>query len=217
MKRLVFALLALCLAVTPAAAARIKDIAVLRSPRDSQLVGYGLVVGLSGTGDTLRNAPFTQQAVQGMLQNLGMDMHGATLTNRNVAAVIVTADLSAGVESGSRVDVTVSALGDAPSLMGGTLLLTQMLGSDGALYATAQGAVSVTGFQSQGEGETLSQGVPTAGRIPNGAIVQHEVAGAQDEARSMLELEESRLRDRGSHRRCDQHLFPRPIRSASRL
>ncbi len=188
MRRVVFALLALCLAVAPAAAARIKDIAVLRSPRDSQLVGYGLVVGLSGTGDTLRNAPFTQQAVQGMLQNLGMDMHGLALTNRNVAAVIVTADLSAGVESGSRLDVTVSALGDAPSLMGGTLLLTQMLGSDGALYATAQGAVSVTGFQSQGQGETLSQGVPTAGRIPNGAIVQHEVAGAQEEMRSTLEL-----------------------------
>ena len=188
MRRAVLALVALCLAVAPVAGARIKDIAVLRSPRDSQLVGYGLVVGLSGTGDTFRNTPFTQQAVQGMLQNLGMDVHGVELRNRNVAAVIVTADLSAGVETGSRLDVTVSALGDAPSLMGGTLLLTQMLGSDGSLYATAQGAVSVSGFQSQGEGETLSQGVPTAGRIPNGAIVQHEIVGAPDDLRSMLEL-----------------------------
>ncbi len=188
MRRIVLALLALCLAVAPAAAARIKDIAVLRSSRDSQLVGYGLVVGLSNTGDTFRNAPFTQQAVQGMLQNLGVEMHGVTLNNQNVAAVIVTADLSAGVETGSQLDVTVSALGDAPSLMGGTLLLTQMLGSDGALYATAQGAVSVTGFQSQGQGETLSQGVPTAGRIPNGAIIQREVAGAREEMRTALEL-----------------------------
>ena len=188
MSRLLLAVLALCLAACSAEAARIKDIAVLRAPRESQLVGYGLVVGLSGTGDTFRNAPFTQQAVQGMLENLGMEMHGITLQNRNVAAVIVTTDLSAGVQTGARLDVTVSALGDAPSLMGGTLLLTQLLGSDGALYATAQGAVSVTGFQSEGEGETLSQGVPTAGRIPNGAIVQHEVPGAPDELRSMLEL-----------------------------
>jgi len=188
MRRLLVIALLVCLVSTSASAARIKDIAVLRGPRDGQLVGYGLVVGLSGTGDTFRNAPFTQQAVQGMLEHLGMDVHGIQLANRNVAAVIVTADLSAGVQTGSRLDVTVSALGDAPSLMGGTLLLTQLIGSDGALYATAQGAVSVTGFQSQGEGETLSQGVPTAGRIPNGAIVQHELAGAPDELRSMLEL-----------------------------
>jgi flagellar P-ring protein precursor FlgI len=188
MKRYVFALAALCLAIGPASAARIKDIATLRAPGDSQLVGYGLVVGLSGTGDTFRNTPFTQQAVQGMLQNLGVDTHGVELRNRDVAAVIVTADLSAGIETGSRLDVTVSALGDAPSLMGGTLLMTQMLGADRALYATAQGAVSVSGFQSEGEGETLSQGVPTAGRIPNGAIVQHEIAGAPDEVRAMLQL-----------------------------
>ena len=188
MRRCAVVLVGLCLISAPAAAARIKDIAVLRGAHDSQLVGYGLVVGLSGTGDTFRNAPFTQQAVQGMLDNLGMDVHGIELRNRNVAAAIVTADLSAGVEAGSRVDVTVSALGDAPSLMGGTLLLTQLLASDGAMYATAQGAVSVTGFQSQGEGETLSQGVPTAGRIPNGAIVQHEVAGSPDALRSILQL-----------------------------
>ena len=181
-------LVALCLLATPADAARIKDISILRGVRDSQLVGYGLVVGLQGSGDTFRNAPFTQQAVQGMLQNLGLDAHGIELRNRNVAAVIVTTDLQAGVDVGSRVDVTVSALGDAPSLMGGTLLLTQLQGSDGAIYASAQGAVSVTGFATAGEGETLSQGVPTAGRIPNGAIVQREIAGEPDQLRSMLEL-----------------------------
>ena len=180
--------LILCLFAAPALAARIKDISILRGARDNQLVGYGLVVGLSGTGDTLNNAPFTQQAIQGMLQNLGMEVHGLALRNRNVAAVIVSADLSAGVQTGSRLDVTVSALGDAPSLMGGTLLLTQLQGSDGVVYATAQGAVSVTGFKTEGEGETLSQGVPTAGRIPNGAIVQRAIAGDPNELRSMLEL-----------------------------
>jgi flagellar P-ring protein precursor FlgI len=187
MRSLLVALL-LCLFAAPADAARIKDISLLRGARDSQLVGYGLVVGLQGSGDTFRNAPFTQQAVQGMLQNLGLDVHGIELRNRNVAAVIVTTDLSAGVDVGSRLDVTVSALGDAPSLMGGTLLMTQLQGSDGLIYASAQGAVSVTGFETSGQGQTLSQGVPTAGRIPNGAIVQHEIAGEPDQLRSMLEL-----------------------------
>jgi flagellar P-ring protein FlgI len=186
MRRLALAL-ALCLMAAPAAAVRIKDISVLRGARDSQLVGYGLVVGLQGSGDTMTNAPFTQQSIQAMLEHLGLDVHGASLRNRNVASVIVTTDLAAGTEPGSRLD-TVSALGDAPSLMGGTLLLTQLQGADGTVYASAQGAVSVTGFESAGQGETLSQGVPTAGRIPNGAIVEHEVAAFPDELRSMLEL-----------------------------
>ena len=152
------------------------------------MVGYGLVVGLQGSGDTLRNAPFTEQSIQAMLEHLGLDVHGASLRNRNVASVIVTTDLAAGMEPGSRLDVTVSALGDAPSLMGGTLLLTQLQSPDGTVYANAQGAVSVTGFETAGQGETLSQGVPTAGRIPNGAIVEHELPAFSDELRSMLEL-----------------------------
>jgi flagellar P-ring protein FlgI len=187
MRRLILAL-ALCLAAAPAVAARIKDISVLRGARDSQLVGYGLVVGLQGSGDTLRNAPFTEQSIQAMLTHLGLDVHGASLRNRNVASVIVTADLSAGVETATRLDVTVSALGDAPSLMGGTLLLTQLQAADGTVYASAQGGVSVTGFDAVGQGETLSQGVPTAGRIPNGAIVEHELPSFGEELRSMLEL-----------------------------
>ena len=117
MRRLILAL-AICFAACPAAAARIKDISVLRSAHDRQLVGYGLVVGLQGSGDTLRNAPFTEQSVQAMLEHLGLDVHGAALRNRNVASVIVTTDLAAGIEAGTRLDVTVSALGDAPSLMG---------------------------------------------------------------------------------------------------
>ena len=171
------------------------------------------MVGLQGSGDTLRNAPFTEQAVQAMLERLGLNVHGASLRNRNVAAVIVTADLPAGMEAGSRLDVTVSALGDAPSLMGGTLLLTQLQAADGTIYATAQGAVSVTGFDAQGQGETLSQGVPTAGRIPNGAIVEHAVPGRRRIALD-ARTEESRLRDGGADRRRDQRLFraalPRP-------
>src|SRR5271166_6766126 len=139
MRRLIVALL-LCLAAAPAAAVRIKDISDLRGARDSQLVGYGLVVGLQGSGDTLLNTPFTQQSIQSMLEHLGLDVHGASLRNRNVASVIVTTDLSAGMEPGARLDVTVSALGDAPSLMGGTLLLTQLQGSDGVVYAAPQGA-----------------------------------------------------------------------------
>jgi len=187
MRRLIFALL-LCLAAVPAAAVRIKDISALRGARDSQLVGYGLVVGLQGSGDTLRNTPFTEQSIQAMLQRLGLDVHGASLRNRNVASVIVTTDLAPGMEPGARLDVTVSALGDAPSLMGGTLLLTQLQAPDGVVYASAQGAVSVSGFETAGQGETLSQGVPTAGRIPNGAIVEHEAPAPPDELRSMLEL-----------------------------
>ncbi len=119
MIRRLFLALVICLAAAPAAAVRIKDISVLRGARDSQLVGYGLVVGLQGSGDTIGNAPFTQQSIQAMLEHLGLDVHGASLRNRNVASVIVTTDLAAGIEVGARLDVTVSALGDAPSRMGG--------------------------------------------------------------------------------------------------
>src|SRR6201999_3308749 len=128
----------------------------LRGARDNQLIGYGLVVGLLGTGDTLRNVPFTEQGLQSMLDHMGVHGRGAQLRNRNVAAVIVTADMPVGLDVGSRLDVTVSSLGDAPSLMGGTLLMTQLTGVDGQTYATAQGAVSVTGFDAAGQAETLS-------------------------------------------------------------
>ena len=188
MRRLLIALL-VCALVGPAAAAvRIKDITALRGARDSQLIGYGLVIGLAGTGDSLRNAPFTQQALSAMLDRMGINVRGSTLRNRNVAAVIVTADLPSGMDVGSRLDVTVSALGDSTSLMGGTLLLTQLSATDGLVYADAQGAVSVTGFDVAGQAQTLSQGVPTAGQIPNGAIIQRAVPPPPDELRMILEL-----------------------------
>jgi flagellar P-ring protein precursor FlgI len=181
-----FALVLFCAPV--GAAVRIKDVTTLRGVHDDQLIGYGLVVGLQGSGDTLRNTPFTEQAIQSMLDRMGINARGAALRNRNVAAVMVTADLPSGTEAGLRLDVTVSSLGDATSLMGGTLLVTQLSGSDGQVYASAQGAVSVTGFDAAGQAETVTQGVPTAGRISNGAIVAASTPTPVDELRMILEL-----------------------------
>ena len=170
------------------AAVRIKDVTSLRGARDAQLIGYGLVIGLQGTGDSLRNAPFTNQALQSMLDRMGLTVRGDSLRNKNVGAVIVTADMPLGTDAGQRLDVTVSSLGDATSLMGGTLLLTQLAGPDGQNRASAQGAVTVTGFDATGQAENVSQGVPTAGRIANGAIVENPIDGPVDELRMFLEL-----------------------------
>lgn len=170
------------------AAVRIKDIASVRGERGQQVFGYGLVIGLQGTGDTLRNAPYTEQALQAMLARLGVDVGGTALRSRNVAAVMATGEVSPGAPLGSRMDVAVSALGDAPSLMGGTLLLTQLSSPDGEVFATAQGAVSVTGFAAAGQGQTLSQGVPTAGHIANGAIIRRPSAPPNEGARMTLDL-----------------------------
>lgn len=154
---------------------RIKDITTVLGVRDNQLVGYGLIVGLAGSGDSLRNSPFTEQAMQSMLDRLNVNVRGNQLRSKNVAAVIVTAELPPFAKQGSRLDVTVSSLGDATSLMGGTLIQTHLKGADGATYALAQGQLSVTGFAAQGRSEVVTQGVPTAARIPNGAIVETEV------------------------------------------
>jgi flagellar P-ring protein precursor FlgI len=163
------------------AAVRIKDIAVLQGVRDNQLVGYGLVVGLQGTGDSLRNAPFTEQSLQSMLDTMGINVRGADLRTRNVAAVIVTADLPPFIGSGARIDISVSSLGDATSLLGGTLVMTPLTGPDGGVYAVAQGPVAVSGFSSSGAAESLSEGIPTTGRIPNGALIEREVVGSFSE------------------------------------
>lgn len=165
---------------------RIKDITYLQGVRDNQLVGYGLVVGLSGTGDSMRSAPFTEQAMQSMLDRMGVNTRGAPLRPKNVAAVIVTADMPAFVRRGARVDVTVSSLGDATSLMGGTLVLTPLSGPDGESYAVAQGQLSVTGFAAQGRSEIITQGVPTAARIPNGAIIEKDLAFSLDDIRQII-------------------------------
>lgn len=167
-------------------AARIKDIAVLQSSRDNQLVGYGLVIGLKGSGDGLRNSPFTEQSMRAMLENLGIATEGGRMRANNVAAVIVTANLPPFVQSGSRIDVTVSSLGDATSLAGGTLIMTPLRAADGEIFAVAQGPVLVSGFNAQGAAEQVTQGVPTSGRVPNGAIVEREVAQQLGEVRQLI-------------------------------
>jgi flagellar P-ring protein precursor FlgI len=161
--------------VAPAqAASRIKDIVDIEGVRENQLVGYGLVVGLNGSGDSLRNSPFTQQSLEAMLERLGVNTRDANANTRNVAAVMVTAHLPPFAMNGSRVDVTVSALGDAKSLQGGVLLATELLGADGAVYVVAQGAVAASGFAAGGDGASITQGVPTVARIANGGLVERE-------------------------------------------
>src|SRR5262245_58001507 len=157
------------------AASRIKDLTSVEGVRQNQLIGYGLVVGLSGTGDTLNNIPFTRQSLQAMLERLGVNIRGQTLRTGNVAAVMVTANLPAFATQGTRMDVTVSALGDAKSLQGGTLLVTPLLGADGNVYAVAQGSLAISGFQAEGEAAKIVRGVPTVGRISNGAIIEREI------------------------------------------
>src|SRR5436190_21683001 len=170
------ALLALVLPVLPATAtSRIKDLANIEGVRQNQLIGYGLVVGLNGTGDTLNNIPFTRQSLQAMLERLGVNIRGQTLRTGNVAAVMVTANLPAFGTQGTRIDVTASALGDAKSLQGGTLLVTPLLGADGNVYAVAQGSLAIGGFQAEGEAAKIVRGVPTVGRIANGAIIEREI------------------------------------------
>jgi flagellar P-ring protein precursor FlgI len=154
---------------------RIKDLAAIEGVRQNQLVGYGLVVGLNGTGDTLNNTPFTKQSLQAMLERLGVNTRGATVRTANVAAVMVTANLPAFATQGTRMDVTVSALGDSKSLQGGTLLVTPLLGADGEVYSVAQGSVAISGFQAEGEAAKIVRGVPTVGRIANGALIEREI------------------------------------------
>lgn len=170
-------ILALGGGASPASAAsRIKDIADFEGVRENLLIGYGLVVGLNGTGDRLANAAFTQQSLVSMLERLGVNTRDANLHTRNVAAVMVTATLPPFARHGSRIDVSTSALGDATNLLGGMLLVTPLLGADGEVYAVAQGQLAVGGFSAQGQsGSSVTKGVPTGARIPSGAIVEREI------------------------------------------
>ncbi len=157
---------------------RIKDIADVEGVRDNQLVGYGLVVGLNGTGDRLDSAVFTRQSLIGMLERLGVNTRDqeSKLQTKNVAAVMVTANLPAFARTGSRIDVAVSALGDAKDLSGGTLLVTPLLGADGEVYGVSQGALATSAIAAKGQGASVTRGVPTSARIANGATVEREVA-----------------------------------------
>jgi flagellar P-ring protein precursor FlgI len=164
---------------TPAvvgAEVRIKDIANFEGVRENHLVGYGLVVGLLGTGDKLSSSPFTRESIRGMLERLGVaNLEGSSLKTKNTAAVMVTAKLPPFARRGSPIDVTVSSLGDATSLRGGTLLVTPLTGADGAVYAVAQGAVATSGYRVDGNAASVVEGVPTIARIENGGIVEREI------------------------------------------
>ena len=159
------------------ASSRIKDIVAFEGVQGNKLVGYGLVVGLNGSGDTLRNSPFTQQSLQAMLERLGVQTRGLNLDTKNVAAVMVTGSLPAFAATGADIDVSVSAMGDAKSLLGGTLLVTPLMGADGETYAVGQGTVQTGAVSAQGQsGSSITRGVPTAGKIANGAQVVREIA-----------------------------------------
>ncbi len=157
------------------ASTRIKDIVDIEGVRDNMLIGYGLVVGLNGSGDTMGNSPFTEQSIIGMLDRLGVNVRDSGLNTKNIAAVMVTGTLPPFTNQGSRIDVSISALGDAKSLQGGTLLVTPLMGADGQVYAVAQGPLSVSGFSAKGDAGSVTQNIPTAGRIASGAIVEREI------------------------------------------
>lgn len=177
---------ALLVATAARADVRIKDIASFEGVRENHLIGYGLVVGLLGTGDQLTNSPFTRESMRGMLERLGVaNIDADLLKTKNTAAVMVTAKLPPFARRGAPIDVTVSSLGDASSLRGGTLLVTPLSGADGDVYAVAQGAVAVSGFRAEGNAATITEGVPTIARIDNGAIVEREVGFSLSEMKSI--------------------------------
>ena len=175
--RLLFALfLTFCIVQTATAGpVRIKDLVEFDGVRGNDLIGYGLVVGLDGTGDALRNAPFTEEIMTNVLERFGINVTGEQLRPKNVAAVLVTASLPPFSRSGSQIDVTVSAIGDAKSLLGGTLIMTPLNAADGEIYAVAQGTIIAGGAVAEGDGAKVTQGVPTSGAIPSGARVEREV------------------------------------------
>jgi flagellar P-ring protein precursor FlgI len=156
------------------AAARIKDITVVQGIRDNQLVGYGLVIGLAGTGDSMRSSPFTEVSMRSMLQRMGIGLGQITFQSKNVAAVVATATLPPFVAQGVKIDVIVSSLGDATSLSGGTLVMTPLVAANGEAFAVAQGAVIANGLVVQGQAASVSRGVPTTGKVASGAIVEKD-------------------------------------------
>jgi len=178
---LVFLALFLGLKTSPAHAettARIKDIVNFEGIRDNMLVGYGLVVGLNGTGDKLNNEPYTEQSLMTFLERLGINTKGQeqNIKPKNIASVMVTATLPPFSRNGSRINVNVSTLGDSTSLLGGHLLATPLLGADAQVYAVAQGGVAIEGYSAQGNtGSSITKGVPTNAFISNGAIVEREI------------------------------------------
>ncbi|MFN0191032.1 MAG: flagellar basal body P-ring protein FlgI [Aestuariivirga sp.] len=156
------------------AATRIKDITIVQGIRDNQLVGYGLVIGLAGTGDSFKNSPFTEQSMRSMLRRMGVGVEPGSMKSKNVAAVAVTSTLPPFVAEGSRLDVEVSSLGDASSLIGGILVMTPLIAADGEAYAVAQGPLHTNAIAASGQAASVTKGVPTSARIPNGAIIEKD-------------------------------------------
>jgi len=191
MKPVLAAALLAVLASSPALAGnggvRLKEIARVEGVRDSALVGYGLVIGLAGTGDTSKNR-LTVQSVANTLSHFGVNVTPGDLDSRNVAAVMVTATLPSFASSGQKLDVSVSSLGDARSLSGGILLLTPLDGPDGKLYALAQGALSVGGYEVRAFGSYDQKNHPTVGRVPDGATVERDAPVGLPEGSSTLEV-----------------------------
>ncbi len=172
----ILAILCLLLATVPAQAERIKDLASVAGVRPNQLVGYGLVVGLDGSGDQSTQSPYTVQSLKAMLAKFGIVLPpGVTPKPKNVAAVAVHAELPPFAKPGQTIDVTVSSIGNAKSLRGGALLMTPLKGPDGKVYAIAQGNLVVSGFGAAQDGSRVTVNIPSAGRIPNGAIVERTV------------------------------------------
>ncbi|WP_411818551.1 flagellar basal body P-ring protein FlgI [Hyphococcus sp. DH-69] len=161
--------------VDAAAEVRLKDIINIEGVRGNDLVGYGLVVGLDGTGDGMRNSPYTEEALSSLLERLGVNVQGEDFRPRNVAAVVVTGTLPPFARAGSQIDITVSAIGDAKSLLGGTLIMTPLHAGDGQVYAVAQGPVLASGFSAEGEAASVKFGAPTSGSIPQGARIEREI------------------------------------------
>ncbi len=168
-----------------AASSRIKDIADFEGVRENQLVGYGLVVGLNGTGDNIKSINFAKESLISMLDQLGINARDGQLKSKNIAAVMVTASLPPFARQGSRIDVMVSAMGDAKSLQGGTLIATPLSGANGEVYAVAQGQIATGSVSAQGNNASVTRGVPTSGRIANGAIIENEIDFALDSLKNI--------------------------------
>ncbi len=180
MKIFVSTLLCVCMALcgsltTAYAQVKVKDLVDIEGVRGNDLVGYGLVIGLDGSGDTIRNSPYTEEALSNLLERLGVNIQGSDFRPNNVAAVIVTASLPPFARVGSRIDISVSSIGDAKNLAGGTLVMTPLNAADGQVYAVAQGSVLISGFKAEGPGASVTEGVPTSATIPGGARIEKEI------------------------------------------
>jgi len=174
-KLLFITLATVLMGASATAQSRIRDVVDVEGVRQNDLVGYGIVVGLNGTGDSVRNAPFTEDTLSHMLERLGVNVQGEEIRPNNVAAVLVTATLPSFARNGSTIDISVASIGDANSLEGGTLILTPLKAADNVVYAVAQGAVIVSGIDVQAQGARETRGTPTSGAIPSGARVEREV------------------------------------------